>query len=149
MQFLHSLLRAESVFTKGGVNNEFLLNLLFYVIITPVISTTLTKIMFMSEDSMIAADAIKRIDSVLNAAPLSEPKSPKTPYDNSVALENVSYSYDGVKDAIHNISLTIPPGQTTAFLGCPLPAAAKLHLPILYQDFLTRKAAGFLSEVSI
>lgn len=111
------LIAGGIVFTKGGINNELLLNLLFYVIITPVISTTLTKIMFMSEDSMIAADAIKRIDSVLNAAPLSEPKSPKTPYDNSVALENVSYSYDGVKDAIHNISLIIPPGQTTAFVG--------------------------------
>lgn len=111
------LIAGGIVLTKGGINNELLLNLLFYVIITPVISTTLTKIMFMSEDSMIAADAIKRIDSVLNAAPLSEPKSPKTPYDNSVALENVSYSYDGVKDAIHNISLTIPPGQTIAFVG--------------------------------
>lgn len=111
------LIAGGIVCTRGGVTNELLLNLLFYVIITPVISTTLTKIMFMSEDSMIVSDAIKRIDSVLNAAPLAEPASPKKPRDHSVVLEDVSYSYDGVKDAVHHISLAIKPGQTTALVG--------------------------------
>ena len=105
------------ILTRGGITNELLLNLLFYVIITPVISTTLTKIMFMSEDGMIVNDAIQRVDSVLNLKPLTEALSPKKPRDNSVVLENVSYSYDGVKDAIHNVSLTIKSGQTTAFVG--------------------------------
>ena len=111
------LIAGGIIFAHGGVTNELLLNLLFYVIITPVISTTLTKIMFMSEDGMIVNDAIQRIDSVLNQKPLTEAVSPKKPKDNSVVLENVSYSYDGVKDAIHNVSLTIKAGQTTAFVG--------------------------------
>ena len=111
------LIAGGIIFTRGGVTNELLLNLLFYVIITPVIATTLTKIMFMSEDSMIVNDAIQRVDSVLNAPPLSESARTKTPRDNSVVLENVSYSYDGEKDAIHNISLNIKSGQTVAFVG--------------------------------
>lgn len=37
------------LFTRNGVTSEFLLNLLFYIIITPVISLTLTRIMYMSE----------------------------------------------------------------------------------------------------
>ena len=111
------LIAGGIIFTRGGVTNELLLNLLFYVIITPVISTTLTKIMFMSEDSMIVADAIKRVDSVLDAAPLSETGAPKTPRDNSVRLRNVSYSYDGIKDALHDVSLYIKPGETAAFVG--------------------------------
>ena len=111
------LIAGGIIFTRGGVTNELLLNLLFYVIITPVISTTLTKIMFMSEDSMIVADAIKRVDSVLDAAPFSETGAPKTPRDNSVRLRNVSYSYDGIKDALHNVSLYIKPGETAAFVG--------------------------------
>jgi len=101
----------------GGVTNEFLLNLLFYVIITPAISTTLTKIMFMSEDSMIVNDAINRVDSILNLKPLLKTLSPKKPFDNSVILENICYSYDGIKDAIHNVSLTIESGQTIALVG--------------------------------
>ncbi len=111
------LIAGGIIFTRGGVTNELLLNLLFYVIITPVISTTLTKMMFMSEDSMIVNDAIQRVDSVLSLKPLAEAVTPKKPSDNSVTLENVSYSYDGVKDAIHNVSLTIKSGQTTAFVG--------------------------------
>ncbi len=111
------LIAGGIIFAHGGVTNELLLNLLFYVIITPVISTTLTKIMFMNEDGMIVNDAIQRVDSVLNLKPLTETLSPKKPRDNSVVLENVSYSYDGVKDAIHNVSLTIKAGQTTAFVG--------------------------------
>lgn len=111
------LIAGGIVLTRSGVTNELLLNLLFYVIITPVISTTLTKIMFMSEDSMIVSDAIKRIDSVLEAVQLPETEKARDPQDNSVMLENVSYSYDGAKDALHNISLKIEPGQTAAFVG--------------------------------
>ncbi len=66
---------------------------------------------------MIVNDAIQRVDSVLNAPPLSESARTKIPRDNSVVLENVSYSYDGEKDAIHNISLNIKSGQTVAFVG--------------------------------
>ena len=111
------LIAGGIIFAHGGITNELLLNLLFYVIITPVISTTLTKIMFMSEDGMIVNDAIQRVDSVLNLKLLTEAVSSKKPHDNSIVLENVSYSYDGVKDAIHNVSLTIKAGQRTAFVG--------------------------------
>ena len=65
--------------TKNGVTPEFLLNLLFYIIITPVISLTLTRIMHMSENQMVVADALSRIDSVLDAAPVSVPDDPMHP----------------------------------------------------------------------
>ena len=52
------LIAGGILFTRGGVTNELLLNLIFYIVITPVIGTTLTKIMFMSEDAMIVGDAI-------------------------------------------------------------------------------------------
>ena len=55
------------LFTRNGVTSEFLLNLLFYIIITPVISLTLTRIMYMSENELVVADALARVDSVLDA----------------------------------------------------------------------------------
>lgn len=63
------LIAGGLLLTRNGVTPEFLLNLLFYIIITPVISLTLTKIMYMSESKMIVADALSRIDSVLDEAP--------------------------------------------------------------------------------
>ena len=105
------------LFTKNGVTDGFLLNLLFYIIITPVISLTLTKIMYMSESNMIVADALERIDTVLDAEPMSESDSPASLSDKSVELEDVRFSYDGKNDVICGVSLKIEPGQTVAFVG--------------------------------
>ena len=81
------LIAGGIIFTRGGVTTELLLNLIFYIVITPVIGTTLTKIMFMSEDTMIVNDAISRIDEVLNEKPLSESGVNNIPKDNGVVLE--------------------------------------------------------------
>lgn len=111
------LIAGGILFTRNGVTNELLLNLIFYIIITPVIGTTLTKIMFMSEDAMIVGDAMNRIDEVLNEKPLSESSVNHVPYDNSITLEHVSYSYDGRKNALNDVSLFIKAGETVALVG--------------------------------
>ncbi len=111
------LIAAALIISHDGVTNEFLLNLIFYIIITPVISLTLTRIMFMSENGMIVDDAMKRIDSVLNMKPLENFPNPKNPSAPSVELKNVTYSYDGKRNALDNVSLKINAGQTVAFVG--------------------------------
>lgn len=111
------LIAGGLLFTQNGVTSGFLLNLIFYIIITPIISVTLTKIMFQSENAMIVDDALQRIDSVLNLQPLIEAARPQAPQGSSVELEHVRFSYDGKKDALKDISLSIPAGQTIAFVG--------------------------------
>ena len=111
------LIAGAALFTKDGVTSGFLLNLIFYIIITPVISLTLTKIMYMSENNMIVEDALQRIDTVLDAQPMSESESPKHPADSSIELKDVHFSYDGKKEAISGISLHIEPKQTVTFVG--------------------------------
>ena len=103
--------------TQGGGDQAFLLDLLFYIIITPVIALTLTRIMFQSENAMIVDDALQRIDSVLHLAPLPEPVQPKAPMDGSLALERVHFAYDGEHEVIRDLSLTIPAGRTVALVG--------------------------------
>lgn len=104
-------------FSANGVTNEFLLNLIFYIIITPVISLTLTRIMFMSEDGMIVSDALSRVDGVLNAAFMPESEKIEYPKDSSVTLSDVHFSYDGKKEVIRGVSMNIGAGQTVAFVG--------------------------------
>ena len=111
------LIAGAFLFASGGTDGGALLNLLFYIIITPVISLTLTKLMFMSENGMIVQDAITRIDRVLESPSLSCSNAPKHPKDSSVALDHVTFSYDGVKNALEDISLSIGVGQTVAFVG--------------------------------
>lgn len=120
------------LFTRNGVTSEFLLNLLFYIIITPVISLTLTRIMYMSENELVVADALARVDSVLDAEPVPENDHPRHPKDASVSLKDVHFSYDGKTDVIKGVSLKIQPGQMVAFVG---PSGGKSTLANLICRF--------------
>ena len=111
------LIAGAIVFSRHGMTNELLLNLIFYIIITPVIGTTLTKLMFMSENNILVADAIARMDEILNEAPLSESEAPKQPKDNSIEFADVCYSYDGEKQALDHISLSVRSGEKIALVG--------------------------------
>ncbi len=112
-----TLIAGGLLFTQNGVKAEFLLDLIFYIIITPIISVTLTRIMFQSENAMIVNDALQRIDSVLNLPPLEETKHPGHPKDASVELKNIRFSYDGENEVLKDVSLTIPQGEIVAFVG--------------------------------
>lgn len=100
----------------GNLSNDLILNILFYIIITPVLTVTMTKIMFQSENTMLLDDSMKRIDELLDLEPLPE-NGKKLPKDSSVSLKNVSYSYDGGEKALNHISLDIASGETVAFVG--------------------------------
>ena len=111
------LIAGAILLTQNGVTAEFLLNLMFYIIITPIISVTLTRIMFQSENAMIVDDALQRIDSVLALQPLTETTRPRHPADASVELSHIHFSYDGANEVLKDITLTIPAGQRVAFVG--------------------------------
>ena len=100
-----------------GVTAALLLDLLFYIIITPVISLTLSKLMLMSENTMLVTDALKRMDAVLTSPALSRLEQPQSPKDSAVTFDHVTFSYDGTKNALEDISLTIGAGETAALVG--------------------------------
>lgn len=103
---------------SGSVDGTFLLNLMFYIIITPIITVTMTKMMYAGENVMIVEDALNRIDGLLEKKPLPQSVNPGKPQDASISFKNVSYRYDGASDdAIHNISLDIKSGEHIAFVG--------------------------------
>ena len=111
------ILAAGIWFTKGGISTTLVLNILFYIILTPILTVTMTKIMFQSENNMLLEDAMKRMDNILSLEPLNETQNAKNPKENSVELRHVSYSYDERTQALKDISLSIKGGQTVAFVG--------------------------------
>lgn len=109
------LIAAAFFFTAS---NTFLLNLLFYIIITPIITVTLNKIMFSSENKMIVADALARVDEIMDRRPLEESGREEQSKDHSIIFERVSFRYeDAAKDALHQINLKIGEGEHVAFVG--------------------------------
>lgn len=112
------LIAATYFFAGKEGDNTFLLNLLFYIIITPIITVTMNKIMYSSENQLIVADAISRIESILEKKPLPETTKAQEPENSSITFENVSFRYeDGGRDALHQINLSIKEGEHVAFVG--------------------------------
>lgn len=112
------LIAATYFFAGKEGDNTFLLNLLFYIIITPIITVTMNKIMYSSENQLIVADAISRIESILEKKPLPETVHAQEPENNSITFENVSFRYeDAGRDALHQINLAIKEGEHVAFVG--------------------------------
>ena len=64
---------------------------------------------------MVVADALARIDSVLEAAPMQVQAVPQHPQDASVTLQDVHFSYDGKTEVIKGVSLEIQPGADGGF----------------------------------
>ena len=107
------------ILTGGGpVAQPVLLNFIFYVIFTPIIATAMSKVMYMSENGMIVADALSRIHSILDAEPLPEPHGDKIPAGNDITLENVTFRYTGgTTDALHDVTIRVGAGETVALVG--------------------------------
>ncbi|MDE7083124.1 MAG: ABC transporter ATP-binding protein/permease [Clostridia bacterium] len=115
-----AFLIALALILAGGeaITQGVLLNFIFYVIFTPIITTSLTKVMYMSENGMIVADALERIHSILDLKPLPEANSGELPEDNSVEFENVSFRYSNAQtDALKEVSFKVGAGKTVAFVG--------------------------------
>ncbi len=99
-------------------DRELFVNLLFYIIITPILTVTLGKIMYAGENTMIVEDALNRTDSILNKKPLPESEKQQEIKDYSITLDQVTFRYDDAKqDALHEISLDIRSGEHVAFVG--------------------------------
>lgn len=60
---------------------SFVMSFVFYLLFVHSVSTVFTKIMYVSEDGMLAQANIDRIDAVKGIEPLSVPDAPATPMD--------------------------------------------------------------------
>ncbi|MCR5384199.1 MAG: ABC transporter ATP-binding protein/permease [Saccharofermentans sp.] len=104
--------------TRNGVADADILNVMYYIIVTPLVTVTLTKIAYSGEAEMTLIDALKRVEYVLNFNALTESDKNCIPEDNGIVLNNVSYRYeDAARDALSDIDISIAPGEHVAFVG--------------------------------
>ena len=112
------LVIASYIFTRNGVDNAIILNIMYYIIITPLVTVALTKIAYSGEAEMNLIDALKRVDKIMEITPLSEGKSNERPTDFGIEVKNVSYRYkDATRNALDNVSFSIKQGEHVALVG--------------------------------
>jgi ATP-binding cassette subfamily B protein len=96
----------------------FLLDFIFYIILSPLCATMMTRLMYAAQGVMKAGEAVSRIDAVFAEKPLPEPTDPQKPKDASVRFENVTFAYPGMDTpAIKDVSFDLFPGKTLALVG--------------------------------
>lgn len=113
-----ALIIAAYVFGGNTLTDTFVLNLIFYILITSVLTTTLMKVAYAGESQMIVEDALNRMDEVLGQKELPDAAKGKKVKDASVELKDVTFAYGDTKqNAIDGVSIEIPAGAHVALVG--------------------------------
>lgn len=113
-----ALIIAAYVFGGNTLTDTFVLNLIFYILITSVLTTTLMKVAYAGESQMIVEDALNRMDEVMGQKELPDAAKGKKVKDASVELKDVTFAYDDTKqNAIDGVSIEIPAGAHVALVG--------------------------------
>lgn len=109
---------AAFVATKNGVTDAAILDIMYYIIVTPLVTVALTKIAYSGEAEMTLVDALKRADRIMEIEPLEEKRTVQKPEDHGIELKNVSYRYQGARrDAVKDVSIRIESGKHIALVG--------------------------------
>lgn len=104
----------------AGVANPsaFMLDFIFYILFTPLCASAFNKILWSSDQTMRAQDAMRRIKAIINEEALKETESPQSPPNNTISFEDVSFTYQGAENpAVNHISFVVPEGKTLALVG--------------------------------
>ena len=113
------LIGSMMILVLNGFNVSSLLpDFMFYVIFTPILAVTTNKIMFASENTMLAEDALNRIESITKKEIVKYPQTSQKLSNYNIKFNNVSFTYpDTDVEVLHNINLDIKSGTTVAFVG--------------------------------
>lgn len=93
-------------------------NMFFYILITPLFSTNIMRIMHLSQGLFLASEAINRVESLTEQqAPIvKETESTLSNFD--VRFDQVTFRYpEATFNAVDNVSFHIPEGKTFALVG--------------------------------
>ena len=121
-----AIIFAGACASMADFQNMFV-NIIFYVLFTPYLSVLMTRIMFTSEDAMIAQLAVEKIRELLSEKPLPEAGARGAEMSGAaegkqeahgIVFDHVSFAYDPkAGDVIRDVSFTIPEGKTVALVG--------------------------------
>lgn len=104
--------------SHGFAVSSVLPDFLFYVIFTPIIAVTVNKVMFASENTMMAQDAVNRIEGIMKEEPFSYPDTSARITQPDIEFDHVSFSYPGSDvEVLSDVSLKIKSGTVAAFVG--------------------------------
>ena len=103
---------------RGGNLPLVLTDFVFYLLISPTFATLLMKSMYFNQNTMIAEQAIDRIDNLFDY-PMQHSRTTAAPIQEfSLEFKDVVFSYEGSdKRAVDHVSFKLREGETVALVG--------------------------------
>ena len=120
MQSAAFFLIPMAIFLIGNGENLSLVlaDFIFYLLISPIFTMLLMRSMYFQQNSVIAEQAIDRLDNLLNYPAMRYSKIPRDIKSHSLEFKNVAFSYEGTdKRAVDGISFKLNEGETIALVG--------------------------------
>ncbi len=106
------------IISHTGTVAQTILNLILYVLLTPVFSQSIMRSMYLNQALGQAREAVDRIESLTDYPLLPVPTNPKPLKGYSIRFDAVSFKYPGKQNmAVDAVSFEIPQGKTTALVG--------------------------------
>jgi ATP-binding cassette subfamily B protein IrtA len=95
-----------------------LADFIFYILISPIFTMLLMKSMHFQQNTLIAEQAIDRLDHLLDYPSMSDGENSKNINKHSIEFKDVVFSYEGSDQrAIDKISFKLNEGETIALVG--------------------------------
>lgn len=95
-----------------------LVDLIFYILFTPLCATMMMRIMYAGQATMEADEAVRKLDEILAVQPLPESGRPQRARGADIELKNVTFTYPQAKaPALRQVSFRVRAGQTVALVG--------------------------------
>ena len=117
--FAYLLVPVAVILTGMGEGlGAVMLNLILFVLVTPVFSECVMKSMYIGQAFGQADEAVRRLDALTAYPELKETAAPKEPKAFDITFENVTFAYPGTDaDVLQNVTFTVKQGQRVALVG--------------------------------
>ncbi len=115
---LFMVMGSTFLFSLAESPQYFFLDVLFFLFVTPLFSNMMMKMMWVSQNTQLACDALDRVNEILAQKPLVYPENTSKPSNYDITFENVKFSYPNSENfAVNQVNLQIKQGETVAIVG--------------------------------
>lgn len=103
---------------QGVASDKFILNIMFYILFTPVMTTTLMKMIFGSENKIVVNDALERVNKIKSIPPMTYGKITNFT-NNEIEFRHVNFKYDDSveENIINDLSFVVKSNSSLALVG--------------------------------
>lgn len=116
--FVFLIAIAAVLFNSTNDPISVFLNLIFFILLSPLISTTMMRLMMTGENLIQAKEALKKIETIICDDSYIENGSGEFPENTEIVFSDVCFSYpEQEKNIIEHVSFEISKNQKVAFVG--------------------------------